>query len=495
MKIHNLTALELAQAIQSREYTAREVILHYIDRIEKYDGQLKSFITVCKEEAIKQAEEIDRKIENWEIISPLMGVPIAVKDNIITKGIKTTAASKMLEDYIPAYNATVIDKICNAGLIIIGKTNMDEFGMGASTEKSAYAICSNPHNTDMVAGGSSGGSAVCVSAGLCPIALGTDTGGSVRQPSAYCGITGYKPSYGAVSRYGLIAFASSLDQIGVMGRNTADCEALIKIISGKDKMDSTSADISFDNQEITLENLRIGVPNQFLSEHKADCIKENLLNSISKLELKGATVEFFDMPMLKYTVPIYHIISSAEASSNLAKYDGIRYGRRAENYQGVTDMYKKSRSEGFGMEVKRRILTGTFVLSKGYYDKYYGKAVTARNMLMEEFAEAFKKYDIIMGATTPDTAFKKGINDNCPVEMYLLDQFTASVNLAGLPALSIPTGYDKAGLPIGLQIIGNRFCDSRLLSTVKEIERVIGSERSDIPARFQGVQKGVNMKL
>ncbi len=489
MKIHNLSALELAQAIQSREYTAREVVLYYIDRIEKYDGKIGSFITVCKEEALKQAEEIDRKIQKGEILSSLMGVPIAVKDNILTKGIKTTAASKMLEDYIPVYNATVIDKILDAGLIIIGKTNMDEFAMGASTENSAFASCSNPHNTDMVAGGSSGGSAACVSAGLCPIALGTDTGGSVRQPSAYCGITGYKPTYGAVSRYGLISFASSLDQIGIMGRNTADCEALIKIISGKDENDSTSAGLSFDNQDITLKNLRIGVPNQFLSEHKADCIKENLLNSISTLKKLGIAVEFFDMPMLKYTVPIYHIISSAEASSNLARYDGIRYGKRSENYDSITDMYKKSRSEGFGMEVKRRIFTGTFVLSKGYYDKYYGKAVIARNMLTREFAAAFEKYDILIGATTPDTAFEKGINDNCPIEMYLLDQFTASVNLAGLPALSIPTGYDSAGLPIGLQIIGNRFCDSSLLLTVKEIEKALCKEKSDIPARFEGVQK------
>lgn len=488
MKIHNLSALELAKAIQNRKYTAREVVLHYINRIEKYDGKIGSFITVCKEDAIKQAEEIDRKIQKGEILSSLMGVPVAIKDNILTKGIKTTAASKMLEAYTPIYNATVIDKIINAGLIIIGKTNMDEFAMGASTENSAFSSCANPHNTDMVAGGSSGGSAAAVSAGLCPIALGTDTGGSVRQPSAYCGIVGYKPSYGAVSRYGLISFASSLDQIGVMGRNTTDCEALIKIISGEDSHDSTSVGLSFDDRSVCLKNLRIGVPNQFLSEHKADCIKENLLNSISRLEKLGTTVEFFDMPMLKYTVPIYHIISSAEASSNLSRYDGIRYGKRAENYQDITDMYKKSRSEGFGMEVKRRILTGTFVLSKGYYDKYYSRAVAARNMQMQEFASAFKKYDVLIGATTPDTAFEKGLNNKCPLEMYLLDQFTASVNLAGLPALSIPTGYDSNGLPIGLQIIGNRFCDSNLLATVKEIEKALCKEKSDIPAKFEEVQ-------
>lgn len=489
MKIHNMTALELADAIQNGNLTAAEAVTHYINRIKKYDEKIGSFITVCEKEAMARAEEIDRKIKNGEILSPLMGIPVAIKDNILTKGIKTTAASKMLENYIPIYNATVIDKITDAGLIIIGKTNMDEFAMGASTENSAFAMCANPHNTDMVSGGSSGGSAAAVSAGFAPIALGTDTGGSVRQPCAYCGIVGYKPSYGAVSRYGLIAFASSLDQIGVMGRNSADCEALIKIISGKDSHDSTSEDISFTDESVCLKNLRIGVPKQFLSEHKADCIRENLLNSISELEKLGAKIDFFDIPMLDYTVPIYHIISSAEASSNLARYDGIRYGHRTENYEDITDMYKKSRDEGFGMEVKRRIMTGTFVLSMGYYDKYYLKAVTARQLLCKEFSDAFERYDILIGATTPDTAFEKGLNDKCPVEMYLLDKFTASVNLAGLPALSIPSGYDKSGLPIGLQIIGNRFCDSRLLSVAKEIERALCMEKSDIPAEFEEVER------
>lgn len=483
MPICEMTALEIASAIRERRLTSQEVVRYFLDRIEKYDGRLNSFITVCKTEALKQAENVDEMMRQGNISSPLMGVPVAVKDSILTENIKTTAASEMLRDYMPIYDATVVERIKDAGMIVMGKTNMDEFAMGVSNETSAFGAVSNPHNLNRVPGGSSGGSAAAVCAGLIPIALGSDTGGSIRQPASYCGVTGYKPSYGTVSRYGLIAFASSLDQIGVIGKNAADCSALINIISGCDGKDMTLRSFSLDS-EFEIRGKSIGVPNQFLSKRVSDRAEESFSKLIERIRNAGASVEFFDMPILKYSVPIYHIISCAEASSNLARYDGVRYGSRAKEYSDTADMYRKTRTQGFGTEVKRRIMTGTFVLSKGCYEDYFSRAVKCRNMLRAEFSRAFEKYDIIAGLTSPDTAFKKGQNVS-PVEAYLTDEFTAPANLAGLPAISVPFGYDEKNLPIGIQLIADRFHDGRLLSAAKCIERLTGAERADIAYDFK----------
>lgn len=467
MNIARLTALELASKIREKEISVRQAVDATYEQIEKYDDKLKCYITLCKDEAYKQADEVQKKIDSGQIVSPLAGVPVSVKDNICTKGIKTTCASKMLENYKPVYNATVIDKLENAGMIVIGKLNMDEFSMGSTTETSAHAITSNPWNTDHVPGGSSGGSAAAVAADEAFIALGSDTGGSIRQPGSFCGVTALKPTYGTVSRRGLAAFASSLDQIGPISKTCEDCAALYEIISGKDKYDSTSMDFPkfkfSDAVNNGVKGKKIGILKEFFSDGINNDVKSAVLAASKKLEELGAEIEEFSMPIVKYSVPTYCIIASAEASSNLGRYDGIKYGYSSPDAEDLMQIYIKSRSEGFGLEVKRRIMLGNFVLSSGRYDAYYNKALKTKNLIQKALFDAFEKYDIVLTPVSPETAPKKGESISNPLGMYLDNIYTAIVNIAGVPAISIPCGFDSSGLPIGLQLIGKPFAETTLL--------------------------------
>ena len=475
MELYELTVHELMDKLNKNEITSEDITKSYVSRINEKEDDIEAFVTVLSEEAENKAKEIDQKIEKGEITNKLAGIPIGIKDNICTKGIKTTCSSKMLEDFVSPYDATVMDKINAENLITIGKLNMDEFAMGSSTENSYFKKTKNPWNLSKVPGGSSGGSAAAVASQMVPWALGSDTGGSIRQPSAFCGVVGLKPTYGLVSRYGLVAFASSLDQIGPITKDVRDSAILLNIIAGHDEKDSTSVDMPKKDYEKALtgdiKGLKIGVPKEFFGEGINEEVKESLKQAIETYKKLGAEVEEFSLDIAKYALATYYIIACAEASSNLGRFDGIRYTYRAKDFKDLKDLYKKTRSEGFGAEVKRRIILGTYVLSSGYYDAYYKKAQQVRTLVMNEFNKGFEKYDVILTPTAPTVAFGIGEKSNNPLEMYLADICTVSVNIAGLPGISIPVGVDKEGMPIGMQLIGNRFQEETILKAAYSFEQ------------------------
>ena len=469
MNIFDLTATQLGEKIKAGEITSFEATKAVIEKIKTADEKFKAYITLNEEDALNRAKEVDEKIKNGEYTSILAGVPIAIKDNICTKGTKTTCASHILDNFVPVYNATVIEKLTNAGMVVVGKLNMDEFAMGSTTETSYFGATKNPWNTENVPGGSSGGAAASV-AGLEAIcALGSDTGGSIRQPASYCGVTGLKPTYGTVSRFGLIAYASSLDQIGPVAKDAKDCAAIFDVIRGKDERDGTSLDVeyksTFENLNADVKGLKIGIPSECFSEGLDSDVKEKVLAVAKTLKDNGADFEYFDMPLIKYAVPTYYIVACAEASSNLSRFDGVKYGFRAKEYDDLLDMYKKTRSEGFGEEVKKRILLGNFTLSTGYYDAYYKKALQVKALIKEAFDKAFEKYDVILCPTAPTTAPKLNSSLSDPMKMYLSDIYTVSVNLAGLPGISVPCGFDRNDMPVGAQIIGPALGEQKVLDT------------------------------
>ena len=475
MELYELTVHELMDKLNKKEITSEDITKSYVSRINEKEDDVEAFVTVLSEDAENKAKEIDQKIEKGEITNKLAGIPIGIKDNICTKGIKTTCSSKMLEDFISPYDATVMDKINAENLITIGKLNMDEFAMGGSTENSYFKKTKNPWNLSKVPGGSSGGSAAAVASQMVPWALGSDTGGSIRQPASFCGIVGLKPTYGLVSRYGLVAFASSLDQIGPITKDVRDSAILLNIIAGHDEKDSTSVDMPKKDYEKALtgniKGLKIGVPKEFFGEGINEEVKESLKQAIETYKKLGAEVEEFSLDIAKYALATYYIIACAEASSNLGRFDGIRYTYRAKDFKDLKDLYKKTRSEGFGAEVKRRIILGTYVLSSGYYDAYYKKAQQVRTLVMNEFNKGFEKYDVILTPTSPTVAFGIGEKSNNPLEMYLADICTVSINIAGLPGISIPCGVDKEGMPIGMQLIGNRFQEETILNAAYSFEQ------------------------
>ena len=468
MEITELTVHELQDKLKSKEISITDITKAYIERIEQKENDVQAFVTVLKDEALEQAKDIQEKVETGKIKGEFAGIPIGIKDNMCTKGIKTTCSSRMLENFISPYDATVVEKIKNENIIDLGKLNMDEFAMGGSTEYSYFKKTKNPWNLNKVPGGSSGGSAAAVAANMVPWALGSDTGGSIRQPSSFCGVVGLKPTYGLVSRYGLVAFASSLDQIGPITKDVQDAAMLLNIIAGHDERDSTSANREKVDYTKALtgnvKGLKIGVPKEFFGEGINEEVKASLQKAIEKYKGLGAQVEEFSLDIAKYALATYYIIACAEASSNLGRFDGIRYGYRTPEYKDLKDLYRKSRSEGFGPEVKRRIILGTYVLSSGYYDAYYKKAQKVRTLVMNEFNKGFEKYDVILTPTSPTVAFDLGSKTNDPLEMYLADICTVSVNIAGLPGISIPSGVDSEGMPIGMQLIGNRFCEETILN-------------------------------
>ena len=475
MNITELSVHELVEKIENKELTRKEILNAYIDRINKKEDEVKAFVTILDKEALNELDDIQEKIDNGEIKNRLAGIPIGIKDNMCTKGIKTTCSSKMLENFVSPYDATVIEKLNEENLIDLGKLNMDEFAMGGSTEHSYFKKTRNPWDLERVPGGSSGGSAAAVAAGMVPWALGSDTGGSIRQPASFCGVVGLKPTYGLVSRYGLVAFASSLDQIGPITKDVKDSAILLNIIAGHDKKDTTSVDIPKKDYVKALKNdvkgLKIGVPKEFLAEGTNKEVKEKIEEAIKIYEDLGATVEEISLDVAKYSLATYYIIACAEASSNLGRFDGIRYGYRAKDYKDLNELFKKSRSEGFGDEVKRRIILGTYVLSSGYYDAYYKKAQKVRTLVMNEFDKAFEKYDVILTPTSPTVAFKIGEKTSDPLQMYLSDICTVSVNIAGLPGISIPCGVDSNNMPIGMQLIGNKFQEETILNAAYTFEQ------------------------
>lgn len=478
MDIGKMSVRQLRDGIRSRDFTSEEIVRFYIDRIKSEDDKINAFLTVCEEKAIESAKKVDEKIKNGEKIGKLAGVPIAIKDNICTDSIKTTCASKMLNDFVPPYDATVIKKLIEEDAVIIGKTNMDEFAMGSSTENSAFKVTKNPRDLERVPGGSSGGSAAAVAGGLAPVSLGSDTGGSIRQPAAFCGVVGLKPTYGLVSRFGLIAFGSSLDQIGPFGNNVDDCALALEVIAGTDLKDNTSSK-HIESTDYTssiddgVEGMKIAVPKEFFGEGLDPEIKAEILNSIEKLKEKGAVIEEISLPSTKAGLSAYYIISSAEASSNLARFDGIRYGYRPKEFDDVYDLMEKSRTEAFGNEVKRRIMLGTYALSSGYYDAYYKRALKLKKKIRAEFKGVFEKYDAIISPVSPVLPFKCGEKKNNPLEMYLADIYTVNINLAGIPAVSMPCGKSKSGLPIALQIIGPHFGEGKILKAAKSLEKAL----------------------
>ena len=458
MTLFERTSAELQAAIKNNDLTIADLTNEAFARVEKLDGDVQAFLALNKEQATAQAAELDQV--PFEERGPLFGMPIGVKDNIVTEGLETTCASKILEGFMPIYDATVVKKLRDAGMVTIGKLNMDEFAMGSSNENSAYKTTKNPWNLNHVPGGSSGASAAAVAAGEVPFSLGSDTGGSIRQPAAYCGVVGMKPTYGRVSRFGLVAFASSLDQIGPITRNVTDNALLLEAISGVDEMDSTSVDVPVPNYVAALngdiKGLRIAVPKEFLGEGVGEAARQSVLDALEVLKGLGATVDEVSLPHSKYALAAYYILSSSEASSNLSRFDGIRYGYRSENATNLLDLYKKTRAEGFGDEVKRRIMLGTYSLSAGTYDAYYKKAQQVRTLIKQDYDKVFENYDVIIGPTAPTAAFEIGQNINDPLTMYANDILTIPINLAGVPAISVPCGFEN-GLPLGLQIIGKHF--------------------------------------
>ena len=475
MELYSKTLSEISKDIKEKKVTIKEVLDSVYKRIEETEPKVGAYITLTKDMAYKRAEELQAKLDNGEDIGVLGGVPIAIKDNICTKNVKTTCASKMLENFEPIYNATVIEKLEEAGAIMIGKTNMDEFAMGSSTESSYFKKTANPWDTERVPGGSSGGSAACVSADMAYASLGSDTGGSIRQPASYCSVVGLKPTYGLVSRYGLIAFASSLDQIGPFGKTVEDAALMLNVIAGHDNKDTTSANLDKKDYTKALVNdvkgMKIAIPTDFVNDGINKDVKAAYDKSIDKLKELGAKIVDVKLEYAKYSLATYYIIATAEASSNLGRYDGIRYGHRAEGFSDLTDLYIKSRTEGFGDEVKRRIILGTYVLSSGYYDAYYKRAQQVRTLIVENFKKVFAECDAIMIPTAPNTSFKMGEHSTNPLEMYLEDIFTVPVNIAGLPAISIPGGFDSENMPIGLQFITKAFDEEKLLQIAYTYEQ------------------------
>ena len=475
MSLMNLTAVELGKKIKNKEVTVVEATKAALDAIDAKEDKVNSFVTVDREGALKRAEEVQKLIDDGKLDGPLAGVPVAIKDNMCTEGLLTTCSSKILGNFVPTFTSEAVLNLEKAGAVILGKTNMDEFAMGSTTETSAYGETKNPWNLEHVPGGSSGGSCAAVAAEECFYALGSDTGGSIRQPSSFCGVTGIKPTYGTVSRYGLIAYGSSLDQIGPVAKDVTDCATILEIIASHDEKDSTSVkrdDLDFTSALVDdVKGMKIGIPKDYLGEGLDSEVKDVILNAAKVLEEKGAIVEEFDLSLVEYAIPAYYVIACAEASSNLARFDGVKYGYRTEEYDGLHNMYKKSRSEGFGAEVKRRIMLGSFVLSSGYYDAYYLKALRTKALIKKAFDEAFAKYDVILGPAAPTTAPKLGESLSDPLKMYLGDIYTISVNLAGLPGITVPCGTDSKGLPIGLQLIGDCFKEKNIIRAAYSFEQ------------------------
>ncbi len=466
MELRKLTALELGAAIKKGELSVKEAVQAALDRLSAQDGELNAFITVTGERALDRAGQLQAGVK--EAQSPLYGVPMAIKDNICTRGVKTSCASKILEEFAPPYDAAVVDKLAGTGAVSLGKLNMDEFAMGSTSETSFYGPVKNPWDLGRAPGGSSGGAAAAVAAGMGWYAVGSDTGGSIRQPASYCGVTGMKPTYGTVSRYGLIAYASSLDQIGPLCRDAADCAAILDVLQGKDPKDATSLDGQYGGLLSGLtgdaRGLRIGLPVDCYGDGLNGEVKAAVLAAAEVLKARGAEIVELSFPVMEYVVPTYYIIAAAEASSNLSRFDGVKYGWRAEEYEGLGDLYRKTRTQGFGSEVKRRILLGTFVLSSGYYDAYYKKALQVKAVIKDAFDRAFEQCDLLLTPVAPTTAPRLGESLSDPLQMYLSDVYTVSVNLAGLPGLSMPCGFDSRGLPIGAQLIGPHFGESRILN-------------------------------
>ena len=487
MSLMSLTAVELGKKIKAKEVTVEEAVTAALVAVKEKEERVHGFVTVDEEGALKRAIEVQKLIDDGTLTGPLAGVPVAIKDNMCTEGMKTTCSSKILYNFVPTYTAEAVKRLEEAGAVIIGKTNMDEFAMGSTTETSAYGVTRNPWNEEHVPGGSSGGSCAAVAAEEVPYSLGSDTGGSIRQPSAFCGVTGIKPTYGTVSRYGLIAYGSSLDQIGPIAKDVTDCATVLETISSHDTKDSTSVereDLNFTEALVDdVKGLRIGIPNDYFGEGLDPEVKKAVLDAAGVLEAKGAIVERFDLGLAKYAIPAYYVIACAEASSNLARFDGVKYGYRTEEYDGLHNMYKKSRSEGFGPEVKRRIMLGSFVLSSGYYDAYYLKALRVKALIKKAFDDAFAKYDVILGPAAPTTAPKIGESLSNPIQMYLGDIYTVAVNLAGLPGISLPCGVDSKGLPIGMQILGDCFQEKKIIRAAYAYEQTrayVHSPMSDV---------------
>ncbi|MGN1050999.1 MAG: Asp-tRNA(Asn)/Glu-tRNA(Gln) amidotransferase subunit GatA [Acutalibacteraceae bacterium] len=479
-KIHSM--------LENKEISCVELTKKYLEKIEESNKELNAYVTVTEKEALKTAKAVDEKIARGEKLLPLEGIPMTLKDNISTKDIETTCCSKILKGYKPIYDATVYSILKEQNAVLLGKTNMDEFAMGSSCETSCFGGARNPHNTNHVSGGSSGGVACAVGANLAPFGLGSDTGGSIRQPASFCGIVGLKPTYGSVSRFGLVAYASSLDQIGPITKTVEDASIVFDAISKYDKLDSTSQGSSvttYDKLDNNIKGMKIGIAKEYL-EGIRDDVREAVLKCAKELEKLGAEIVYFDLPALKYALPVYYIIACAEASSNLGRYDGIRYGYKTEHYEGTHDMVCKTRSEGFGEEVKRRILLGTYVLSAGYYDAYYKKAQNLRGAIVEDFNNAFKNVDVILAPTVPMTAFAMGEAISDPVETYLTDICTVPVNIAGVPSVSVPCGFNKNGMPIGVQIIGNKFDEAKILNVAYKFEK-------QCPEFFKDTEWGVKI--
>lgn len=476
MSLMSLTAVELGKKIKAKEVTVVDAAKEALAAVKEKEEKVNSFVTVAEEASVlKRAEEVQKLIDEGKLTGPLAGVPVAIKDNMCTRDMLTTCSSKILYNFLPTYTAEAVKNLEAAGAVIIGKTNMDEFAMGSTTETSAFGETKNPWNLSHVPGGSSGGSCAAVAAEEVPYALGSDTGGSIRQPSSFCGVTGIKPTYGTVSRYGLIAYGSSLDQIGPIAKDVTDCAAILETIASYDSKDSTSVrrdDLKFTDALVDdVKGLRIGIPKDYFGEGLDEEVKTAVLGATKVLEEKGAIVEEFDLGLVQYAIPAYYVIACAEASSNLSRFDGVKYGYRTKEYDGLHNMYKKSRSEGFGAEVKRRIMLGSFVLSSGYYDAYYLKALRVKALIKKAFDEAFAKYDVILGPAAPTTAPKLGESLSDPISMYLGDIYTISVNLAGLPGISLPCGMDKNGLPIGLQLIGDCFKEKNIIRAAYSFEQ------------------------
>ena len=473
MELKNLKIAELREALDSKKVSAREVTEYYLDRIKKYDSELECYITVTEEKALKQADAAQKRIDEGKS-SALTGIPIAVKDNICTEGVLTTCSSKILEEFVPPYNATVMEKLESENIVMLGKVSLDEFAMGGSTQTSAFKKTKNPYDKARVPGGSSGGSASAVGADLCAAALGSDTGGSIRQPSSFCGVTGLKPTYSRVSRYGLVAFASSLDQIGPVARDSRDCAVILNSICGFDIHDGTSSrkDVPDFTAKIgkDIKGLKIAIPKEFYAEGIDEAVKESVLSAAEKYKEMGAELVECSMPSLKFAIPAYYLISSAEACSNLSRYDGIKYGHRSRSSESYEELIKNSRSEGFGDEVKRRILLGNYALSSGYYDAYYGKAMALKQLIRKEYNDIFEKCDVVLTPTAPTTAYRADENVSDPVKMYQADICTVTVNIAGLPAISTPCGYDASGLPIGMSIIGKPFDEQTVIQAASAYE-------------------------
>lgn len=481
MSLMSLTAVELGKKIKAGEVTAMDAAKDALQAVKEKEGQINSFVTVLPEEDIlAKAKEVQEKIENGELTGPLAGVPVAIKDNMCTEGILTTCSSRILSNFKPTYSSEAVRNLEKAGAVIIGKTNMDEFAMGSTTETSAFGVTRNPHNTEHVPGGSSGGSCAAVAAEECSYALGSDTGGSIRQPSSFCGVSGIKPTYGTVSRYGLIAYGSSLDQIGPIAKDVTDCAAILEAISSYDRKDSTSVernDTDFTSALVKdVTGMKIGIPRDYFQEGLDPQVRDAVMAAAKELKKAGAVVEEFDLSLVEYAIPAYYVIASAEASSNLSRFDGVKYGYRTDEYEGLHNMYKKTRSEGFGPEVKRRIMLGSFVLSSGYYDAYYLKALRTKALIKKAFDKAFEHYDIILSPAAPTTAPKLGESLSDPIKMYLGDIYTISVNLAGLPGMTVPCGKDNKGLPIGLQLIGDCFQEKKIIQAAYTYEQMRGGE-------------------